>query len=94
VAELSAHIGLIVGVQSRQVYSVINPEYEEDLDNPNYLQLQNEQGEGVAMIKVDRGAYDACMSADDVLALVAQWYVQDAMSRPLYDGPDTVTGQV
>lgn len=84
----SQYIGLIVGAQTRRVYAVVNPEFDIELDNPRHLLLQNEQKEGVTMIKAERGAYEAALSLADIDTIVNTWYATDAMSRPPYDGPE------
>ena len=71
---LSQYIGLIVGTTTRSVYAVVNPEHNDELDNPKHLLLRNELREPVQMVKVERGAMEACMTPEDVETLINQWY--------------------
>jgi hypothetical protein len=67
----SEYIGLIVGFQSRRVYSVYNPDDDAELDNPRLLLLTNENHEPVAMVKVLRTDYMSDLSPDHLANLVA-----------------------
>ncbi len=73
----SKFIGLILGIRSRRVYGVINPDSDEELDNPKHLlwQVEPKLREPVTMAKVERGAYEVSMTLEDVNTLVNTWYV-------------------
>ena len=72
----SQYIGLIVGTTTRRVYAVLNPDKDEDLDNPRHLLLQNEEKEPIRMEKIDRGAYEICMTPEEVDAVIHAYYIQ------------------
>lgn len=87
------YIGLIVGVRTNTVYSVVNLEDDAELDNPCHLQLKNIKNEPVKMIKVRRENYGfmGAMSLEDVHMLVTQWYVR---TSEVYHGPDILDGAI
>ena len=94
---LSKYIGIIVGTSTGRPYAVINPGSDHELDDPRHLLLQNDQREPVKMVKVDRGAYEACMTPEDVATLLEQWYKDEAariMREPPYDGPTYIQDAV
>lgn len=83
-------IGLIVGVQTNRVYSVVNPDDDADLDSPHHLQLGNLHNEPVRMVKIRRDhyhhpdnevspincEYGVPMTEGDVFHLISRWYVE------------------
>lgn len=71
----SQFIGMIIGTTTRQVYAVLNPDDDSELDNPRHLLLQNEEKEPVKMVKVDRADYGDCTTPDDLGLLINKYYV-------------------
>lgn len=70
----SQFIGAIVGSVTGNVYAIINPDEDSELDNPRHLLLQagTEDREPMLMVRIARGDYMGALSMDDVAALVAQ----------------------
>jgi hypothetical protein len=97
---MSKYIGLIVGTNTRTVYSVINPddqmgEIDGDsyLDEPARLELENVNQEPVHMVKLEREhyGYPGEMSPDNVYELLVRWYVE---ASEIYQGPDILVGAI
>jgi hypothetical protein len=65
---MSNFIGAVRGVTTGQIYMVINPDSDAELDNPRHLQMQAD--EPVEMVKVPRGEYVGLMTLDQLAELV------------------------
>lgn len=66
-------LGILVGVRTGEVKAVINPDRDDDLDDPTWLDLRGGAPEEVRMIKAPRGKHKGPMSAADAAALVAKY---------------------
>lgn len=98
-------IGLIVGADTRTVYSLVNPDDDADLDDPRHLELGNKRGEPVRIVKLLRADYHqpdhpntpvqcrdgANMTLDDVAGVIVRWYV---MSSEIETRADHIEGAV
>lgn len=67
---MSAFIGVIVGGETGQIYAVVNPDDDAELDNPRLLLLRVAGGEPMRMVRVPRGDYMGALSMEDVAKLV------------------------
>jgi hypothetical protein len=67
---MSNWIGVLIGVESKRIYAVINPDDDTELDSPRWWLIQNELKEPVRLIRIDRGDYMAALSMDDVAVIV------------------------
>jgi hypothetical protein len=69
---MSAWIGVLIGVESKRIYAVINPDDDTELDSPRWWLIQNELKEPVRLIRIGREDYMAALSMDDVAVIVAR----------------------
>lgn len=67
---MSNWIGILIGVESRSIYAVINPDDDSELDSPRWWLIQNELKEPVRLIRIGREDYMAALSMDDVARIV------------------------
>jgi hypothetical protein len=65
---MAKRIGLICGALTGHVFAVINPDEDEELDDPRWLlmQIDSERREPLLMLRVDREEYMACTHHDQV----------------------------
>ncbi len=72
----SRYIGIVAGEHTGRVYSVINPETDEELDNPNHLDITVEKPEPLRMIKVGRIGTENFGSFDGLASVITDFYVR------------------
>jgi hypothetical protein len=63
------YIGVIISANSNTIVAVINPDDDEELDNPRLLLIQGTK-EPLMMVKVPRGDYMGAMSMEQLAELV------------------------
>jgi len=63
----SRYVGVIVGGDSGEIYAVINPDTDRQLNNPRFWLLQNSYGEPTKLVKVPRDDYMKAESLADLL---------------------------
>ena len=68
---MAENVGLICGAITGQIYAVINPDDDSELDNPRWLliQVQTDQREPVLLLRVALADYMACTHPDEVQAI-------------------------
>ena len=67
----NTHVGVVCGAATGQVYAVINPDDDSELDNPRWLLLKIEaaQREPMTLARVPLAEYMSCTHPDQVQAL-------------------------
>lgn len=66
-ATMSKFIGVIRNVETRQIYAVINPDNDSELDNPRWLLLKiRGKTEAIELIKVSRDEYMGAKSVEQL----------------------------
>jgi hypothetical protein len=83
----SRYIGMVVGERTKRVYSVINPETDEELDKPNHLEITVEEPETLHMVKVERSGHERFGSFEDLASIITDYYVRTHY-RPDEPPPD------
>lgn len=65
-------VGVVCGAATGQVYAVINPDDDSELDNPRWLliKITAEMREPLKLVKLPLAEYMACTHSDQVQALV------------------------
>jgi len=68
----SKSIGVIRGTDSGNIFAIVNPDEDEELDNPRLLLLRHTSGynEPLVMIKLEREQYMRCTTQEEVWTLV------------------------
>jgi hypothetical protein len=69
---MSEFIGVIRNAETKEIYAVINPGSDSELDNPRWLLLKKTEGpaEAIELIKVPRGDYMGAMSTAQLSELL------------------------
>jgi hypothetical protein len=69
---MSDFIGVIRNVETKEVYAVINPGFDHELDNPRWWLLKRAEGpaEAIELIRVPRGDYMNAMTTDQLHELL------------------------
>jgi hypothetical protein len=68
----SEFIGVIREATTGEIRAVINPDSDEQLDNPRLLLLKAGTGEPLEMVKVPRGDYMGAMTTAQLAELVSK----------------------
>lgn len=69
---MSDFIGAVVSATTGQVYAIVNPTFDSELDNPRFLLIRGAETDALTMVKIPRGDYMGALTLDDVAALVAK----------------------
>jgi hypothetical protein len=68
---MSHFIGVIRNAETKEIYAVINPGSDYELDNPRWLLLKREgPAEAIELIRVPRGDYMGAMTLAQLSELV------------------------
>jgi hypothetical protein len=68
---MSNFIGVIRNAETKEIYAVVNPDQDHELDNPRWMLLKREGvSEAIELIKVPRGEYMGAMSMGQLAELV------------------------
>lgn len=66
----SKFIGCIISADTGELYAVINPDNDYELDNPRWLLMRGLATDAIRLIKVPREQYEAHTSMDPVMEIV------------------------
>lgn len=55
----SSYIGLVVGLRTRTVWHLVNPDDDAKLDDPRYLLMRLPKFEPVRMLRIPRESWEA-----------------------------------
>jgi hypothetical protein len=66
----SKYIGVIRDTETGEIFSVINPDNDSELDNPRWLLLRVTETRSMQMVRVPRGDYMGAMTTAQLAALV------------------------
>lgn len=68
---MADYIGLVCGATTGQIFAIINPDEDSELDNPRWLliQIAEAQREPLTMLKMEMTEYMNCTSHDEVQTL-------------------------
>lgn len=65
---MNTFVGLVCGALTGKVYAVINPDEDEELDNPRWLLIKIEQGqrEPILLVKIELETYMSYTHPDQI----------------------------
>lgn len=68
---MAENVGLVCGAITGKVYAIINPDEDEELDNPRWLLIQviRDEREPILLLRVGMAEYMACTHHDEVQAI-------------------------